>query len=97
MYRELSFFCSYLFYVIVGLQETINKANNAVPATRRVNSKLLTSDITLWASDVGAISADAVGEITDNGTMASANTPGWWRVSVSNSDSVADFPTYPDG
>ncbi|EBR7020966.1 phage tail protein [Salmonella enterica subsp. enterica serovar Chester] len=29
--------------------------------------------------------------------MASANTPGWWRVSVSNSDSVADFPTYPDG
>ncbi|ENZ5853942.1 phage tail protein, partial [Salmonella enterica subsp. enterica serovar Braenderup] len=50
-----------------------------------------------WASDVGAISADAVGEITDNGTMASANTPGWWRVSVSNSDSVADFPTYPDG
>ncbi|EAR7757695.1 phage tail protein, partial [Salmonella enterica] len=52
MYRELSFFCSYLFYVIVGLQETINKANNAVPATRRVNSKLLTSDITLWASDV---------------------------------------------
>ncbi|EOF6578589.1 phage tail protein, partial [Salmonella enterica] len=49
------------------------------------------------ASDVGAISAGAVGEITDNGTMASANTPGWWRVSVSKPDSVADFPTYPDG
>ncbi|EBO9236839.1 phage tail protein, partial [Salmonella enterica] len=29
--------------------------------------------------------------------MASANTPGWWRVEVSNSDTVADFPTYPDG
>ncbi|EDR2780628.1 phosphoadenosine phosphosulfate reductase family protein [Salmonella enterica subsp. diarizonae] len=81
----------------VGLGETINLAKNAVPATRRVNSKPLTGDITLWASDVGAISADAVGEITDNGTMASANTPGWWRVSVSNSDSVADFPTWPDG
>ncbi|EDQ4148908.1 phage tail protein [Salmonella enterica subsp. enterica serovar Anatum] len=81
----------------LGLRETINLAKNAVPATRRVNSKPLTGDITLWASDVGAISADAVGEITDNGTMASANTPGWWRVSVSNSDSVADFPTYPDG
>ncbi|EDQ0554254.1 phage tail protein [Salmonella enterica subsp. diarizonae] len=81
----------------LGLGETINLAKNAVPATRRVNSKPLTGDITLWASDVGAISADAVGEITDNGTMASANTPGWWRVSVSNSDSVADFPTYPDG
>ncbi|HAK4069671.1 TPA: phage tail protein [Salmonella enterica] len=81
----------------LGLGETINLAKNAVPATRRVNSKPLTGDITLWASDVKAISADAVGEITDNGTMASANTPGWWRVSVSNSDSVADFPTYPDG
>lgn len=81
----------------LGLGETINLAKNAVPATRRVNSKPLTGDITLWASDVGAISADAVGEITDNGTMASANTPGWWRVSVSNSDSVADFPTWPYG
>ncbi|EAB6240874.1 phage tail protein [Salmonella enterica subsp. enterica serovar Stanley] len=81
----------------LGLGETINLAKNAVPATRRVNSKPLTGDITLWASDVGAISAGAVGEITDNGTMASANTPRWWRVSVSKPDSVADFPTYPDG
>ncbi|EDU1011373.1 phage tail protein [Salmonella enterica subsp. enterica serovar Nijmegen] len=81
----------------LGLGETINLAKNAVPATRRVNSKPLTGDITLWASDVGAISAGAVGEITDNGTMASANTPGWWRVYVSKPDSVADFPTYPDG
>ncbi|EPB5434207.1 phage tail protein, partial [Salmonella enterica] len=81
----------------LGLEETINLAKNAVPATRRVNSKPLTGDITLWASDVGAISADAVGEITDNGTMASAKTLGWWRVAVSNSDTVADFPTYPDG
>ncbi|EAT1196121.1 phage tail protein [Salmonella enterica] len=81
----------------LSLGETINLAKNAVPVTRRINSKPLTGDITLWASDVGAISADAVGEITDNGTMASANTPGWWRVAVSNSDTVADFPTYPDG
>ncbi|EDT1786139.1 phage tail protein [Salmonella enterica subsp. enterica] len=86
-----------LFLQNVGLVETINLAKNAVPATRRVNSKPLSGDITLWASDVGAISADAVGEITDNGTMASANTPGWWRVAVSNSDTVADFPIYPDG
>lgn len=87
----------FCIFINLGLGETINLAKNAVPATRRVNSKPLTGDITLWASDVKAISADAVGEITDNGTMASANTPGWWRVSVSNSDSVADFPTYPDG
>ncbi|EHC0282096.1 phage tail protein [Salmonella enterica] len=81
----------------LGLGETINLAKNAVPATRRVKSKPLTGDITLWASDVGAISADAVGEITDNGTMASANAPGWWKVAVSNSDTVVDFPTYPGG
>ncbi|HEA0352117.1 TPA: hypothetical protein RU587_000046 [Salmonella enterica] len=86
-----------LFLQNVGLEETINLAKNAVPATRRVNSKPLTGDITLWASDVKAISADAIGQITDNGTMASANTPGWWRVAVSKPDSVADFPTYPDG
>ncbi|MBH0697217.1 phage tail protein [Salmonella enterica] len=87
----------FCIFINLGLGETINLAKNAVPATRRVNSKPLTGDITLWASDVGAISADAVGEITDNGTMASANTPRWWRVEVSNSDTVADFPTYPDG
>lgn len=39
----------------LGLGETINLAKNAVPATRRVNSKPLTGDITLWASDVGAL------------------------------------------
>ncbi|EBR5003265.1 phage tail protein [Salmonella enterica] len=81
----------------LGLRETINLAKNAVPATRRVNNKPLSGDITLSAADVRAISADAVGEITDNSTMASANTPGWWRVAVSNSDTVTDFPTYPDG
>ncbi|EAO0951785.1 phage tail protein, partial [Salmonella enterica] len=52
----------------LGLGETINLAKNAVPATRRVNNKPLSGDITLSAADVGAISADAVGEITDNGT-----------------------------
>ncbi|HGP0796470.1 TPA: hypothetical protein ACLFL6_001810 [Salmonella enterica subsp. salamae serovar 50:b:z6] len=81
----------------LGLGETINLAKNAVPATRRVNSKPLTGDITLRASDVGAISADAVGEITDNGTMASANKPGWWRIAVDDTDTVADFPVYPRG
>ncbi|ECI4632766.1 phage tail protein, partial [Salmonella enterica subsp. enterica] len=67
-----------LFLQNVGLEETINLAKNAVPATRRINNKPLSGDITLSAADVKAISADTVGEITDNGTMASANTPGWW-------------------
>ncbi|EAM8156679.1 phage tail protein [Salmonella enterica] len=80
-----------------AVKAAMDNANGRVPSGRKVNGHPLSGDITLWASDVKAISADAVGEITDNGTMASANTPGWWRVSVSNSDSVADFPTYPDG
>ncbi|EOX8448984.1 phage tail protein [Salmonella enterica subsp. houtenae] len=80
-----------------AVKAAMDNANGRVPSDRKVNGHPLSGDITLWASDVGAISADAVGEITDNGTMASANTPGWWRVAVSNSDTVADFPTYPDG
>ncbi|EHK8616473.1 phage tail protein [Salmonella enterica] len=39
----------------LGLEETINLAKNAVPATRRLNSKPLTGDITLSADDVGAL------------------------------------------
>ncbi|MDM3277899.1 pyocin knob domain-containing protein, partial [Citrobacter sp. Ce104] len=49
------------------------------------------------ASDVGAIPKDPIGTIGNNGSMASANTPGWWLVGVANPDTVADFPKYPDG
>ncbi|EAW8345285.1 phage tail protein, partial [Salmonella enterica] len=80
-----------------AVKAAMDNANGRVPSGRKVNGHPLSGDITLWASDVKAISADAIGQITDNGTMASANTPGWWRVVVSNSDTVADFPTYPDG
>ncbi|EBX1064628.1 phage tail protein [Salmonella enterica subsp. enterica serovar Oranienburg] len=80
-----------------AVKAAMDNANGRVPSERKVNGHPLSGDITLWASDVKAISADAIGQITDNGTMASANTPGWWRVAVSNSDTVADFPTYPDG
>ncbi|EAB9966635.1 phage tail protein, partial [Salmonella enterica subsp. enterica] len=80
-----------------AVKAAMDNANGRVPSGRKVNGHPLSGDITLWASDVKAISADAIGQVTDNGTMASANTPGWWRVAVSNSDTVADFPTYPDG
>ncbi|WP_413787447.1 phage tail protein [Salmonella enterica] len=80
-----------------AVKAAMDNANGRVPSDRKVNGHPLSGDITLWASDVKAISADAIGQITDNGTMASANTPGWWRVAVSNSDTVADFPTCPDG
>ena len=49
------------------------------------------------ATDIGAIPRDPIGTIVNNGTMASANSPGWWVVSVANPDTVADFPKYPDG
>ncbi|HAE0769665.1 TPA_asm: phage tail protein [Salmonella enterica subsp. enterica serovar Agama] len=80
-----------------AVKVAMDNANGRVPSDRKVNGHPLSRDITLWASDVKAISADAIGQITDNGTMASANTPGWWRVAVSNPDTVTDFPTYPDG
>ena len=47
--------------------------------------------------DIGAIPRDPIGTIVNNGTMASANSPGWWVVSVANPDTVADFPKYPNG
>ncbi|WP_387690757.1 phage tail protein [Photorhabdus sp. RM71S] len=41
----------------LGLVETVNKANNAVPSSRKVNGKALTGDISLNAGDVGAFPA----------------------------------------
>ncbi|MFI8041237.1 phage tail protein [Citrobacter freundii] len=49
------------------------------------------------AADIGAIPKDPIGTIGINGRMASADTPGWWLVSVDNADTVADFPKYPNG
>lgn len=48
-------------------------------------------------ADIGAMPRDPIGTIVNNGTMASANSPGWWVVSVANPDTVADFPKYPNG
>lgn len=49
------------------------------------------------ALDVGAIPKDPIGTIVSNGRMASADTPGWWLVSVDNAETVVDFPKYPNG
>ncbi|WP_445496694.1 phage tail protein [Photorhabdus sp. SF281] len=40
----------------LGLVETVSKANNAVPGSRKVNGKVLTGDVSLNAGDVGAYS-----------------------------------------
>ncbi|EGS0961086.1 phage tail protein [Salmonella enterica] len=45
-----------LFLQNVGLTETVEQARNAVPSTRKVNGKALTTDITLTSGDIGALS-----------------------------------------
>lgn len=54
-----------LFIDNLGLRDTVNKARDAVPKTRKVNNKALNADITLSASDVGALPS--------NGNAASAS------------------------
>ena len=49
------------------------------------------------AADIAAIPKDPIGTIGNNGRMASADTPGWWLVSVADAGTVADFPKYPNG
>lgn len=65
----------------LGLGETINLAKNAVPATRRVNSKPLTSDITLSAADVNAFALGMTGDYT----LENDKSVGWnWKSGVYN-------------
>ncbi|HCM6995188.1 TPA: prophage tail fiber N-terminal domain-containing protein [Salmonella enterica subsp. enterica serovar Typhimurium str. D23580] len=65
----------------VGLRETINLAKNAVPATRRVNSKPLTGDITLSAADVNAFALGMTGDYT----LENDKSVGWnWKSGVYN-------------
>lgn len=70
-----------LFLQNVGLGETINLAKNAVPATRRVNSKPLTGDITLSAADVNAFALGMTGDYT----LENDKSVGWnWKSGVYN-------------
>ncbi|WP_230374882.1 phage tail protein [Salmonella enterica] len=63
------------------MNETINLAKNAVPATRRVNSKPLTGDITLSAADVNAFALGMTGDYT----LENDKSVGWnWKSGVYN-------------
>ncbi|EEG7404817.1 phage tail protein [Salmonella enterica subsp. enterica serovar Virchow] len=65
----------------LGLGETINLAKNAVPATRRINSKPLTGDITLSAADVNAFALGMTGDYT----LENDKSVGWnWKSGVYN-------------
>ncbi|EGA6510886.1 phage tail protein [Salmonella enterica] len=44
-----------LFLQNVGLTKTVEQTRNAVPSTRKVNGKALTTDITLTSGDIGAL------------------------------------------
>ncbi|EDR2780625.1 phage tail protein [Salmonella enterica subsp. diarizonae] len=64
----------------LGLGETINLAKNAVPATRRVNNKPLSGDITLSAADVNAFALGMTGD-----TLENDKSVGWnWKSGVYN-------------
>ncbi|HHS0232995.1 TPA: hypothetical protein ACTA18_001903 [Salmonella enterica subsp. enterica serovar Oslo] len=65
----------------LGLEETINLAKSAVPATRRINSKPLSGDITLSAADVNAFALGMTGDYT----LENDKSVGWnWNSGVYN-------------
>ncbi|EDA8243055.1 phage tail protein [Salmonella enterica subsp. enterica] len=71
----------FCIFINLGLGETINLAKNAVPATRRVNSKPLTGDITLSAADVNAFALGMTGDYT----LENDKSVGWnWKSGVYN-------------
>ncbi|KER01191.1 tail fiber protein [Photorhabdus temperata] len=59
----------------LGLSETVNLAQGAVPGSRKVNGKALTGDISLSAGDVGAFKLGLTGTYSvDNQVPWNANT-----------------------
>ncbi|MGY3830888.1 phage tail-collar fiber domain-containing protein [Citrobacter freundii] len=83
-----------LFVQNIGLQQTVNKAAGALQKDQ--NGADIPDKIS-FLRNVGAIPLNPHGTIGNNGRMASAATPGWWVVSVSDTATVADFPMTPDG
>ncbi|MEF4881730.1 phage tail protein [Escherichia coli] len=79
-------------------------SGNAATATKLKTARKIagtyfdgTKDIVISASNVGALPANIVGIIRNGQTMASANKPGWWQISVADESTVPDFPRYPNG
>ncbi|MDY7522457.1 hypothetical protein SBO61_30760, partial [Bacillus thuringiensis] len=78
----------------LGLVETVNKANNAVPSSRKVNGKALTGDVSLIAGDVGAFPSLPVGQLQNGGKFSDCRECGFYHVFGVNVNTVADFPRY---
>ncbi|PQQ25571.1 phage tail protein [Photorhabdus hindustanensis] len=77
----------------LGLTETVQKANYAVPNSRKVNGKALTGDVSLSAGDVGAF-PDFRGYVSNNSRFSDIRESGIYGVAVDNPNSVTDFPAY---
>lgn len=75
------------FYV--GLVNTSDKTSNWSQFYNTLNKPS--------ASDTGAIPANIIGNITNNGSMADAKTNGWWQITVADPSTVPGFPKYPNG
>ncbi|WP_256125202.1 phage tail protein [Photorhabdus luminescens] len=76
----------------LGLSETVNKANNAVPSSRKINGKALSGDIGLSAGDVGAISVNPLSTLTESKKFQDFLSSGFVLVNVPNTATVSDFP-----
>ncbi|EMM4018365.1 hypothetical protein WAF85_003934 [Salmonella enterica] len=82
----------------LGLTETVEQARNAVPSTRKVNGKALTTDITLTSGDIGALPVTGgklngpLGIGTDNALGGSSIAIGDNDTGIKqNADGVLDF------
>ena len=60
-----------------AVQTSLEKADNAVPSTRKVNGKALSSDITLDASDVGALPSSTPIPVVPTNVSAFTNDAGY--------------------
>ncbi|MGV8004590.1 tail fiber protein [Photorhabdus temperata subsp. temperata] len=63
----------------LGLSETVNRANGAVPSSRKVNGKALSGDISLSAGDVGACRAYSGSIDTATGMWTTAEFLQWLK------------------
>ncbi|PQQ36486.1 hypothetical protein C6H68_19350 [Photorhabdus luminescens] len=75
----------------LGLVETVERANNAVPSSRKVNGKALTGDVSLNAGDVGAYpslkSIDKIPTLGYNGPFRGGASVNYAKgISVGDSD-----------
>ncbi|QXF34258.1 phage tail protein [Photorhabdus luminescens] len=78
----------------LGLVEAVERANNAVPNSRKINGKALTGDVSLSAGDVGAFPSLPAGQLQNGGKFSDCRECGFYHVFGVNVDTVADFPRY---